>query len=183
MPLKRRVSARNFTLSLNLCDLSRTLSLSLSRFFVRISYPFACVCTNQKFSLNYDQLTDSCLNIKGKAIPVTDRGGPQGCETSRLPYFIDSRLTDGGEGACEMFTRDNTTLNPLMTESCTIIFKNSVPTSQKHTVSITKIGSFWPWHNSRRLFTGFSPRRPEFNPKSVHVVYVAYKVALDQILS
>jgi hypothetical protein len=34
---------------------------------------------------------------KGKAIPVTDRGGLQGCETSRLPQFLDSRLTDGGE--------------------------------------------------------------------------------------
>jgi hypothetical protein len=32
-----------------------------------------------------------------KAIPVTDRGGPQGCETSRLSYFLDNRLTDGGE--------------------------------------------------------------------------------------
>jgi hypothetical protein len=34
---------------------------------------------------------------RGKAIPVTGRGGPQGCETSRLPYFLDGRLTDGGE--------------------------------------------------------------------------------------
>jgi hypothetical protein len=25
---------------------------------------------------------------KGKAIPVTGRGGPQGCETSRLPHFL-----------------------------------------------------------------------------------------------
>jgi hypothetical protein len=29
----------------------------------------------------------------GKAI----RGGPQGCETSRLPHFLDNRLTNGGE--------------------------------------------------------------------------------------
>jgi hypothetical protein len=36
-------------------------------------------------------------NVKGKAIPVTGREGPQGCETSRLPHFIDNRLTDGGE--------------------------------------------------------------------------------------
>jgi hypothetical protein len=34
---------------------------------------------------------------KGKAIPVTDRGGPQGCETSRFSHFLDNRLTDGGK--------------------------------------------------------------------------------------
>jgi hypothetical protein len=34
---------------------------------------------------------------KGKAISVTDREGPQGCETSRLPHFLDNRLTNGGE--------------------------------------------------------------------------------------
>jgi hypothetical protein len=31
---------------------------------------------------------------KGKAIPVTGRGGPYDCETSRLPQFLDNRLTD-----------------------------------------------------------------------------------------
>jgi hypothetical protein len=35
--------------------------------------------------------------IKGKAIPVTGRGRPQGCERSRLPQFLKNRLTDGGE--------------------------------------------------------------------------------------
>jgi hypothetical protein len=34
---------------------------------------------------------------KGKAIPVTGCGGPYGCETSRLPHFVDNRLTDGGK--------------------------------------------------------------------------------------
>jgi hypothetical protein len=35
--------------------------------------------------------------IKGKVIPETDHGGPEVYETTRLPYFPDSRLTDGGE--------------------------------------------------------------------------------------
>jgi hypothetical protein len=35
--------------------------------------------------------------VKAKAISVTDREGPEGCETSRLPHFLDNRLTDGGE--------------------------------------------------------------------------------------
>jgi hypothetical protein len=32
-----------------------------------------------------------------KVIPVTGHGSPHGCETSRLPHFLDSRLTDSGE--------------------------------------------------------------------------------------
>jgi hypothetical protein len=34
---------------------------------------------------------------KRKAIPVTGRVSPQGCETSTIQHFLDSRLTDGGE--------------------------------------------------------------------------------------
>jgi hypothetical protein len=30
-------------------------------------------------------------------IPVTGDGGQWGCETSRLPHFLDSRIADGGE--------------------------------------------------------------------------------------
>jgi hypothetical protein len=37
------------------------------------------------------------MGLKGKAIPVTGREGPEGCEMSRLPHFLDNRLTDGGE--------------------------------------------------------------------------------------
>jgi hypothetical protein len=32
---------------------------------------------------------------KGKAIPVTGHEGLYDCETSRLPHFLDNRLTDG----------------------------------------------------------------------------------------
>jgi hypothetical protein len=33
----------------------------------------------------------------GTDIPVTCSGGPLGCETSRLPHFLNNGLTDGGE--------------------------------------------------------------------------------------
>jgi hypothetical protein len=43
----------------------------------------------------------NCYKGKGKkngtAIPVTGREDPWGCETSRLPHSLDSRLTDGGK--------------------------------------------------------------------------------------
>jgi hypothetical protein len=38
-----------------------------------------------------------CKSVKGKAIPVTGHEGPEGREMSRVPHFLDSRLTDGGE--------------------------------------------------------------------------------------
>jgi hypothetical protein len=41
-----------------------------------------------------EKLLESRIKVKGKAIPVTGRGGPQGCETSRLPHLLDNRLTD-----------------------------------------------------------------------------------------
>jgi hypothetical protein len=37
------------------------------------------------------------LLLKGKVMLVTGRGGPLGCETSRLPHFLDNLLTDGGK--------------------------------------------------------------------------------------
>jgi hypothetical protein len=36
-------------------------------------------------------------NGKGKDIPVTGRGGPQGCERLRLSHYFDKRLTDGSK--------------------------------------------------------------------------------------
>jgi hypothetical protein len=34
---------------------------------------------------------------KSKAIPVTGRGGLQGCEILRIPHCLDNRLIDGGK--------------------------------------------------------------------------------------
>jgi hypothetical protein len=35
--------------------------------------------------------------LKGKAIRVTGRRDPLGCEASRLTHFLDNRLTESGE--------------------------------------------------------------------------------------
>jgi hypothetical protein len=57
--------------------------------------------TCRRHSFSWDNiLTDKVLLRqvkKGIPIPVTGRGGPQGCETSRPPHFLENRLTDGGE--------------------------------------------------------------------------------------
>jgi hypothetical protein len=34
---------------------------------------------------------------KGKAIPVTGRGGPFGSEMLRIPHYLHNRLTGGGK--------------------------------------------------------------------------------------
>jgi hypothetical protein len=44
---------------------------------------------------NFILKTNSTL--KAKAIPVTGRGGPYGCEILRLSHFLENRFTDGGE--------------------------------------------------------------------------------------
>jgi hypothetical protein len=43
------------------------------------------------------RIYSSKYKIKAKTIPVTRCGGPDRCEKSRLPHFLDNRLTDGGE--------------------------------------------------------------------------------------
>jgi hypothetical protein len=53
-----------------------------------------------EFMNSYLYLKKYCMvyvKVRGKAVPVTGRRGPYGCETSRRPYFLDNRLTDSGE--------------------------------------------------------------------------------------
>jgi hypothetical protein len=50
-------------------------------------------------SLFHGSLSQSAVlqKVKSKGIPVTGRGGPQGCEKSEAPTFLDNRPTGGGE--------------------------------------------------------------------------------------
>jgi hypothetical protein len=45
----------------------------------------------------YYLMLKSDKKVKGKAILVTCRWGTKACETSKLPHFLDNRLTDGGK--------------------------------------------------------------------------------------
>jgi hypothetical protein len=51
---------------------------------------------------HWNQKKDQDKNYYGKVFPVAGRGGPQGCEMSRLPYFLDNKLTDGDEAVSLM---------------------------------------------------------------------------------
>jgi hypothetical protein len=55
--------------------------------------------TNPKlvYSQSRDSIFLNSVRYMKKAILVTGRGGPYGCETSRFPHFLDDRLIDGGE--------------------------------------------------------------------------------------
>jgi hypothetical protein len=55
--------------------------------------------------------------MKSKAILVTDRGGPQGCETPRFPHFLGTRLTDGGE-VVSFTSRPPFNPSPSQEDSC-----------------------------------------------------------------
>jgi hypothetical protein len=48
-------------------------------------------------NLRLQSVTSHKTGGKGKAILVTGRGGPYGCETLRLLHFLDNRITDGSE--------------------------------------------------------------------------------------
>jgi hypothetical protein len=51
---------------------------------------------NGYMSLPVDSVQSETTRVY-KGIPLTGREGPYGCQTSRLPHFLDNQFTDGGE--------------------------------------------------------------------------------------
>jgi hypothetical protein len=72
-----------------LCHPARSQSL------YRLRYLYRKIYLNNILKIGY--LIENTLQKKVKLPPVIDRKGPYGCEKSRLPCFLDNRLTDGGE--------------------------------------------------------------------------------------
>jgi hypothetical protein len=53
---------------------------------------------NEPFNTNQEEeetLGDQEIKGKSYSYPVIGHRGPEGSETSRLPHFLDNRLTDG----------------------------------------------------------------------------------------
>jgi hypothetical protein len=57
-------------------------------------------------------------NKVNKAIPVTGRGGLQGCKLSNNPHFLDNRLTEGGEIVSHTYRQHFTPRNIIGTHFC-----------------------------------------------------------------
>jgi hypothetical protein len=49
------------------------------------------------YILSHSNTIDGPSLNNSNAIPVTGRGGLQGCKMLRITHCLDSRLTDGGE--------------------------------------------------------------------------------------
>jgi hypothetical protein len=48
-----------------------------------------------EISIWYQTVKLQLKKVKDEAVPVIGLGGPLGCETSRLPQFLDNRLKGG----------------------------------------------------------------------------------------
>jgi hypothetical protein len=53
--------------------------------------------TTRRYTTEYCTFPDVIRKVKVNPIPVTGREGPQCSETSKIPHFLDNRLTNGGK--------------------------------------------------------------------------------------
>jgi hypothetical protein len=62
------------------------------------------------------------VKVKRKVIPITGREGQYGCETSRLPHFLDSQLKAGGEAVT--LTRRTAFTSPQEDSWCSFVLED-----------------------------------------------------------
>jgi hypothetical protein len=66
-----------------------------SRFYNKHTYKITGDLVDMKSDVGSTEKKKT--DVKSMNISVTGHGGPDGCESSRLPHLLDNRLTDGGE--------------------------------------------------------------------------------------
>jgi hypothetical protein len=85
----------HFIIILTRFNMKDSLAVSVFWFY---NYGLRNSCSCYMFNLFFDIfMVSGGVKKKGKAITVTGRGGSLGCKTSRLSYFLDNKLTVGGE--------------------------------------------------------------------------------------
>jgi hypothetical protein len=86
---------RRFGGSFGLLEVMLRSSSREIKFFLEIPRSFVRFKKNSKNKYRFSHVQLSQLSRK-KDVPKLSRPeGPYGCETSRLPHFLDNRLTDG----------------------------------------------------------------------------------------
>jgi hypothetical protein len=99
----RKAAARTHTHTHSSSDSLGVLWLSATEITVCVCAQTLCQRrTVQICSTNLTVILSSRyphIQVKGKPIPVTGCEGPSGYETSRLPHFLNNRLTDGSDVA------------------------------------------------------------------------------------
>jgi hypothetical protein len=77
---------------------SITQILAFTAFKTLELYDIKVLCTFTYIIQIYNYTSSIKVKVKKvKAIPVIGCGSPEGCETSKLPHFLDNQLTNGGE--------------------------------------------------------------------------------------
>jgi hypothetical protein len=96
-----------------------------------------------------------------ESISVTGRGGAEVCETSKLPYYLDTRLTDGGEFAI----RTGCTLAPKKDHGTHLCLRSRPSQDLNSAVKIGIIVDYRDFYRNRTQYLPTKRRTLEINCK------------------